>query len=289
MNNKCYLCGSEQSKIIHKGVRGNSNIDVLKCSDCGLVRLSEFILNSDEYYEESGMRAGETEANLKEIRTTALTDDRRRFDFISRMIENKNYLDFGCGAGGVLLQARDIAKSVYGIELEKAMVTALRKDGINCYASIEQAYQELQGKIDVISLFHVLEHLEDPLYFLKQLETMLSDEGIMIIEIPNADDALLSLYNNDNFADFTYWESHLYLYNNSTFKRLMKKAKLKIRFLGQIQRYPLSNALYWLAKGKPGGHKEWSMLSNDRLDIEYENTLAKLGIADTIIAVVEKQ
>ena len=288
MNSKCFLCGSEHYKIVHNGVRGNSNINVLKCSDCGLVRLSEFIDNSDEYYKNSGMRDDEVESNLKEIRTTALADDHRRFEFISRMIENKNYLDFGCGAGGVLLQARDVAKSVYGIELEKTMVTALNQDGIKCYSSIEEASEGLQGKIDVVSLFHVMEHLEDPFYYLEKLGMLLSDEGIMIIEIPNADDALLSLYNNDDFADFTYWESHLYLYNNNTFTSLMNKAGLKIRFLGQIQRYPLSNALYWLSKGKPGGHKEWSMLSNERLDVEYENTLAKLGIADTIIAVVEK-
>ena len=54
----CYLCGSRKSSTIHHGVRGADGIDVLKCSDCGLVRLSETIENVDVFYQESGMRGG---------------------------------------------------------------------------------------------------------------------------------------------------------------------------------------------------------------------------------------
>ncbi len=42
--------------------------------------------------------------------------------------------------------------------------------------------------------------------------------------------------------------------------------------------------MLWLSEGKPGGHQKWSFLSNTELDREYENVLAELGIADTIIA-----
>lgn len=286
-NNKCILCKSKDYSTIHKGVRGNTNIDVLKCSVCGLVRLSDFDSNTDEYYRSSGMRKDDIETSICEIRNLANKDDKRRIDFIKENIENKIYLDFGCGAGGVLQYARDIAKESYGIEIETRMVKTLNGEGIKCYDSLDCAKDDLFGSIDVISLFHVLEHLGNPIYYLQELKTLLSDKGIMIIEVPNADDALLSLYECEAFADFTYWESHIYLYNNTTFTQLIEKSGLKIRFLGQIQRYPLSNTMYWLSKGKPRGHKEWSMLSDETVDRAYENQLAKLGIADTIIAIVE--
>ena len=289
MIDKCYLCNSDKNHIIHRGVRGNPNINVLKCDKCGLVYLDTFISDTDEYYRESQMRKDESETNLKEIRSTAQVDDERRYDFISRVIENRAYLDFGCGAGGVLHLAQDKAKDVYGVELETAMCDALNDEGIMCYPSIEQALVNHKGMIDVVSLFHVLEHLEDPIEYLQKLSVLLVDDGVMIIEVPNADDALLSLYDCDMFADFTYWESHLYLYNNVTFTRLIDKAGLKIRFLGQIQRYSLSNTMYWLSRGKPGGHKDWAMLSNEKLDKEYESALARLGIADTIMAVIGKR
>ena len=79
-----------------------------------------------------------------------------------------------------------------------------------------------------------------------------------------------------------------YLYSNQTLKALIEKAGLRIDFIQQIQRYPLANHLYWLSHNKPGGHQEWGMLTDYELDKAYGDKLAKLGIADTIIAVVKK-
>jgi len=272
--------------IIHHGVRGNDSIDVLKCNDCGLVWLSEFITD-DQYYENSGMRSADVEQTTKQIRVAAKKDDQRRYKFIRNLIENRVLLDFGCGVGGVLQYARDDAETVYGVELEKKMCKTLEQEGIRCFQSLDLAEKELTGKVDVVTMFHVLEHLADPVKMLKRLKMLLKPGGVMVIEIPNAEDALLSLYKSKPFADFTYWEDHLYLYNNFTFSSLMKMANLKIRFLGQIQRYSLSNTMYWLSKSKPGGHKVWTMLSDEKLDEEYGKKLSELGIADTIIAIVE--
>lgn len=192
-------------------------------------------------------------------------------------------------SGGVLSYFKEDAKEIYGVELEVSMQEALAEEGITCFPDVDHAVTDLAGKIDVVTLFHVLEHLPEPVDILEKLKKLLSPDGILIIEVPNADDALLSLYQSEEFADFTYWESHLFLYNNTTFRMLMDKAGLKVRFLGQVQRYPLSNTLYWLAKGKPGGHKRWSVLSNEEMDREYGKQLAQLGVADTIIAVVERK
>ena len=137
-------------------------------------------------------------------------------------------------------------------------------------------------------MWHVLEHLDDPVPVLRGLSDMLTDNGSLLIEVPNADDALISLYESDAFKDFTYWECHLYLYTTETLKRLVDMAGLKVNFITQYQRYPLSNHLYWLTKGKPGGHIVWNMIRDEALDKAYGAKLARLGIADTIIAEVGK-
>ena len=285
MRDTCFLCGSKKYHTIHKGVRNSDAIDVLKCEECGLVRLSDNVAG-DDYYIDSTMRQNETEESIDQIRIATRCDDIRRYKFTKTMIENRKVLDFGCGAGGYLCYAKQDVKGIYGVELETAMRDKINTEGIKCFANIEEAVCELQGRIDIVTMFHVLEHIDNPEDILEKLKRLLCPDGRMIIEIPNSDDVLLSLFENKSFADFTYWESHLYLYNNTTFRQLMDKSKLNIEFLGQIQRYPLSNTLYWLAKGKPGGHREWAMLSNERLDREYENQMTKLGIADTIIAIV---
>lgn len=49
---KCFLCSSNGNTIVHKGVRDNHDIDVLKCVDCGLVYLSSFEHINEGFYED---------------------------------------------------------------------------------------------------------------------------------------------------------------------------------------------------------------------------------------------
>lgn len=276
---RCFLCGGEKSEIIHKGTRGgDKHIDVLQCASCGLVRLSEVMDDVEQFYQASGMRDQlvDTPAHT---RITTRMDDERRFRFTENMIEGKDVLDFGCGDGGYLIRARKVARHVQGIELEKAMRDGLQEEGLSCCASLAEV-----GQFDVITLFHVLEHLDAPLDYLEKIRQHLTPDGMILIEVPNAEDALLSLYHSEAFADFTYWHCHVYLYNNMTLRRLAEKAGLKVKFMRQVQRYPLANHLYWLAQDSPGGHQAWAFLRDTALDERYGDMLAKLGIADTILA-----
>lgn len=276
---QCFLCGEEKSDVIHKGTRGGHNhIDVLRCASCGLVRLSEVMDDVEDFYQASGMRDRLVDTP-EHTRITTRMDDERRFRFTENMIEGKDVLDFGCGDGGYLIRARKVARHVQGIELEKAMRDGLREEGLSCCASLDEV-----GQFDVITLFHVLEHLEAPLDYLEKFRQHLTPGGMILIEVPNAEDALLSLYHSEAFADFTYWHCHVYLYNNMTLRRLAKKAGLKVKFMRQVQRYPLANHLYWLSQDHPGGHQAWAFLRDAELDERYGDMLAKLGIADTILA-----
>ena len=275
---RCFLCDSAETKIVHKGVRGGDNIDVLQCLGCGLVRLSEVMEDIDLFYSESGMRNKKV-ASLSELRLETMEDDERRYRFTKKMIFGKKVVDFGCGDGGYLLRARAIAHEVSGVEMERFVRDALRREGINCYEKICDI-----GIVDVVTMFHVLEHLPNPVNELKEISDHLISGGEIIIEVPNAEDALLSLYDSDKFADFTYWKCHIYLYTMETLKHLAEKVGLRVKFMRQVQRYPLSNHLHWLAKGKSGGHFEWSFLDDAELSRIYGTKLSELGIADTIIA-----
>ena len=54
------------------------------------------------------------------------------------------------------------------------------------------------------------------------------------------------------------------------------------------QRYPLSNHLNWLAKGKAGGHKSpLSSLDSDVLFDAYQNALARIDATDTLVALAK--
>ena len=278
---KCRLCDSDNVKIIHKGVRDNTSIDVLKCQSCGLVFLSSTSHIADDFYQDGGMHSEEdTEKRFMEWRKETYVDDKRRYDRFVNEIGEKSIIDFGCGNGGLLKLFKEGGKrTIYGVELENSARERIISDGINVRSDID----EFDEDFDYITSFHVIEHLVEPDEWLEKIRKHMTPESMLCIETPNADDALLTLYNCHAFADFTYWSCHVVLYNLDTLCKLLEKNRFKIVKREQIQRYPLANHLYWLSSGKPGGQNIWNFISNHNIDEEYAKLLEKKNICDTIM------
>ena len=93
---------------------------------------------------------------------------------------------------------------------------------------------------------------------------------------------------NKDFKNFTLWSQHLVLHTReSLFRFLQSVGFVQINIKG-VQRYPLSNHMYWLANGKPGGHKSsLSLIESKSLNNEYEKALAKIDATDTLVAVAK--
>jgi SAM-dependent methyltransferase len=257
---KCYLCGKE-ARIRHPKCR-DRDIPVWEC-ECGLVFLKND--GSCDYYT----------SKPKEWEKACVEDDERRFLLTRSLITNKTILDFGCGMGGYLRLAKQVASSVQGVEPN---VEGFKDIAVTKELDISREY-------DVITMFHVLEHEKDPVATLNRLGKVL--RGTMIIEVPSADDALLSLYDCDAFKDFTYWSDHRFLFTEATLKEVIKRSGLALQAIKNVQRYHLSNHLYWLSKGKPGGHNEWMFLNSPELKNAYEASLASIGKTDTLVAYVK--
>ncbi len=279
MNDTCYLCGE---KILIKrdgSVRDNGSLEVFECSNCGLVFLSSFDHVTDLYYEESGMHGDGNTLDINAWIEETSIDDNRRYEQFRNVIAGKDILDFGCGNGGFLLKSRIEAKNACGVEIERRLKKYFNENRLNVYDDISL----LNMKFDYIFLFHVLEHIPDPVSIISRLKKYLKPGGRIIVEVPNADDALLTLYKSMPFSNFTYWSPHLYLFNQNTLLEVFNKSHMKKEYIKQFQRYSLSNHLYWLSNGKPGGHKLWNFIDSPELNNAYSDSLAKMGKCDTII------
>lgn len=282
----CYLCNSESLRERPGKVRDNDRLKVLECNDCGLVFLSSFEHIQDSHYEQSGMHGNEL-PNVTDWLIESDADDERRFNFLKPRLIRKELLDFGCGAGGFLSKARYFAANVVGLEPESRLQEHFSKSGLTVYPLISDLFSS-GLKFDLITAFHVVEHLPDPRSILSQLAELLKSGGQIVVEVPNSDDALLTLFECKPFMGFTYWSQHLFLFNGATLTKLVRQAGLKVFWIKFVQRYSLSNHLYWLAKGKPGGHKEWAFLDDHILNQAYSSQLAAMGKCDTLIAGVGK-
>jgi len=277
--NKCYLCECTDQCRRPGKVRDDTSLKILECRGCGLVFLALTEL-PEGFYEQSCMHSGEPPPVEAWLRDT-VRDDERRFRYLSEAMTNIDLLDFGCGNGGFLLKARSNAHHVMGIELEERLQPHFQTNCLEVFQTINDLPSDQY--FDLITAFHVVEHLKDPAKMLRQMAMRLRSGGRIIIEVPSSNDALLTLYKNTPFAEFTYWSCHRYLFNAVNLPLLARKANLKLDYIRHIQRYPLSNHLYWLTKGKPGGHQLWSFLDSEELSKAYETVLANLGRTDTLL------
>lgn len=285
---ECYLCGGTEFKKRPGSVRDRPELEVFECASCGLVFLSSFDHIGDSFYESSEMHGKDALDIQAWIRETEW-DDERRFQYLKSALPNQRLLDFGCGAGGFLLKMRDLAATAHGVEPETRLSSHYKSHGLTVFQNLSDVPNDIGMEgYDIITMFHVLEHIPDPKSILAELSEMLADSGQIIVEVPNADDALLTLYKNKPFSNFTYWSCHLFLFTSKTLRTLFTQVNLKVNYIKQVQRYPLANHLYWLVNGKPGGHKKWHFLNSPNLHASYEKQLAAIGKCDTILASVSR-
>lgn len=279
---ECYLCGSHDFDTVRGIVRDKPELSIKKCRSCGLVFLASFEHIQECVYENSDMHKGGADSDIAAWMCETAQDDQRRFNYCLPFVSGKRVLDFGCGHGGYLMRLRSIAETAKGVDLESTLAPHFRELGI----PFSQSLEEVEGPFDFITLFHVLEHLKDPIAILLRLKDLLAPGGQILIEVPNANDALLQLYECEAFSDFTYWSFHLFMYTSETLARLFRRAGASIRSIKHIQRYPVSNHLYWLAKQQPRGHQKWSFLDSPTLCEEYERQLASIGMTDTLMVII---
>lgn len=205
-------------------------------------------------------------------------DDDRRYEVLKERCIGKSILEFGCGNGGFLRRIKKVACDVSGVELLEEAEEKIGKEGIKIYRDLKQIHR----KYDVICMFMVIEHLNNPNKELNEIYNLLNPNGLLICETPNAEDALISKYHCKAFQDFTYWSEHVVLYNSDTLEKVMLQNGFKTKENTQIQRYSLANHLYWLSNARPGGHMKWTEFNEQGLDSAYARKLIQLGIADTL-------
>lgn len=289
---KCNLCNSELA-LFHEGTRDRDNVSVMKCPECGLLQLSDMNHISSALYEQGLMRKNQYSSNTDKIGdleykawiNDTKNDDERRYNSLKALIADKRVLDFGCGNGGFIRRAKESAALACGVELDIEARNYMLKEGISVEASLEKYYEE---SFDVITMFHVLEHLTEPVKYLEIIRTRLKKDGLLIIETPNANDALISKYSLKEFQDFTFWSEHVYLYNSHNMQHLLENCGYRTMENSQLQRYTLANHLYWLVHSKPGGHCKWLELNDAELNKQYERVLKGIESCDTLWGIFKK-
>ena len=213
------------------------------------------------------------------VKAPIIEDDKRRVVQHNKFLKNKKILDFGCGWGGFLKKIIK-AKSLTGVELRKECIFYIKKNIKKIIVS--DNLNNLNEEYDIITMFHVLEHIPYQIETLKELKKKLTKNGKIIVEVPSANDLLLKL---KEFKKFTFWSEHLILHTESSLRKILKVSGFKKINIKYYQRYNFSNHLGWFIKRMPGGHDFYKNISDAKINKDYSDYLIRRKSTDTLIAI----
>lgn len=247
---------------VRKGVRGNPDIQVLVCLRCAFQFFESPWPNDRAYYQE------EYRLNHNPVLGAAMGPD-ERFRACRPLMEDRvkrfrneippgsTVLEIGCSSG-FFLDALQSDYTVYGAEWNHEDAAYVRDVGeLPCEeGEIEDIYPN--KTFTAICAYAVLEHQADPMAWLAKVQKRLVRGGYLILEVPNSEDALLTLFPDTGYHAFWYRDCHPSNFNVSNLAHAMVNNGFETNVYTH-QRYSLENHLNWRRTGKPMGSAEEAM------------------------------
>ncbi len=125
------------------------------------------------------------------------------FKFKEEKIFNKNILDIGCSYGNTLNSFnRYVEKpNLFGLDLDNKNLTTLKKiQNFNClYNNLD----EIDLTFHFITMIHTFEHIFNPFDYLRSLKKYLTREGLIFIQVPDAENNPIDFLIADHVTHFT--------------------------------------------------------------------------------------
>lgn len=221
---KCSVCNSPNTENIYKNTNAFSShaslsfkLMISLCVDCG------FIFQSGAYsdrYEEIISKV------YREYRkkNDNFPFPRRCPDYLDtlKMItgnlpkgKNLNILEIGSNRGDMLYLIKERLPGANIVGIEPARFEKLAVPTINAFFSPEL----FSNKFDLIIMQHVLEHIKSPCDFINNVRKVLSNKGVIYIEVPNVE-------NNLKYATEDFILDHVNYFSFSSLNRLMQGYKI---------------------------------------------------------------
>jgi 2-polyprenyl-3-methyl-5-hydroxy-6-metoxy-1,4-benzoquinol methylase len=190
--NECYICGdSRQDHLcdIH-------GFEYVTCSNCGHVYTSQRY--SDDailrFYESNEYWAKVTYANKETCYCRRDSVALPKVQFVEKYLAQGcgTWVDVGSGIGDMISVVKEKGWDAIGLELSETSVAFAKEVfGIELLRKTLQDFSkenpQLNRRCRVVSLIGVLEHVVNPLDLLRESFRLLSDDGIVVIQVPNAD------------------------------------------------------------------------------------------------------
>lgn len=189
----CPVCGSEIFEPFISGkdyFLSGEKFEIVKCTDCGLrftnprpkaEELGKYY-ESAEYISHSDSKQGLFAAVYQQVRKYTLG---RKLALINKFQKKGEILDIGCATGQFLNYMSEHGWKTTGIEPDdKTRARAIAEFGLQVFPE-EKLNAFAKASFDVITMWHVLEHVSDLKGRMAQIKDLLKPQGTLLIAVPN--------------------------------------------------------------------------------------------------------
>lgn len=237
----CPLCRSKLKKIYTAKdyLLSGESFHIVECTACRLRLTSPFpekdvigsYYESDEYISHANKSKSLFDSVYNLLRSYMLG---RKSRLVEKAAGTKTgrILDIGCGAGHFLNTMKENGWEVFGVDASpKARALVMSQFGIDTISSEE--WFNSDGKYDVITCWHSLEHFHEPWEYLEKIRAHLNQDGVLIVALPNYESTDAKKYG----ADWAAYDTPRHLYHFTPFS--LDKIMFTYEFLiNEIYRMP---------------------------------------------------
>jgi SAM-dependent methyltransferase len=284
---KCNLCNYQgPCKTVSTEIREGDGLIVM-CPECSHI-FQDINMSASELEDYYNIGYLETNSLIDHEVLEAETHCKERLKTLDKGLEyllpylnpEMAVLDIGAGAGSLLYAIRDKVRTCHATELNQAYVSYMNSLGFKAYYGFAEKL-EISDKFDLVISLNALDHMPEPLPVLKKIHSLLKDNGLIYLELPNRNEALnfyLPEENRKNFNKFFWHKAHYsYFYEDTIIKALKLSGFTDIK-VDYRHEYTIINYLNWYFLGKP--QKEFvDATTNTRLfngDSQFERAMNEL-------------
>ena len=234
MNNKCPWCGSEKAQIslwLRDEFLTKEDFHICECLNCGLLytmprpdkdKIGDYY-KSEEYYSHQENKKGFIPKVYERVKKTNL---KHKYQLASKGINVGTLLDIGCGVGDFLHTAETHGWDCLGVEPSEDAKAIAQKRMKGKIISSEELETLSDGSFDLITMWHVLEHVDDLKWQIAQLQRLVKSSGRVVIALPN-----YKSYDGQYYKEL--WAAydvprHLNHFNRNTLTKMFKTSGLEL-------------------------------------------------------------
>lgn len=225
----CPVCGHTTSKEFLKCkdyLVSGEMFAIVKCEACGMLYTTPKpaadvigrYYQSEEYVSHSDTKKGLVNKLYHIARKKAL---KNKLGIVRRYSQGNTLADVGCGTGAFAAYCKSQGMKVQGFEPdEKSRGYAASKNGIPV-AETDAFFAGDGKRYDVITLWHVLEHVDDLHRYFENFRLKLEEKGTLIIAVPNPE-SYDAVYYREHWAAFDV-PRHLYHFSRGNLINLAEQ------------------------------------------------------------------